>query len=140
MVRATRSGLPPAAVGMMIRSGRVGQVPVWAAAGETAASAAPRRSVLRVSDIRSLPLAAAGLVLQKTLPPHCRELLRIVASSSSRSAIAPAAGSPWEYQARAAIIAGTAGDALCLPRRSVRLRRLGRDNVPSRRPDGRRQA
>src|SRR5262245_55787374 len=65
MVRATRSGLPPAAVGMMIRSGRAGQVPVWAAAGETAASAAPYRNVLRVSDIRRLPPATAGLVLRE---------------------------------------------------------------------------
>src|SRR5262245_65379561 len=65
-VRATRSGLPPAAVGMMMRSGRTGQV--GAAAGATAASAAPCKSVLRVSNIRRLPPKAAGLVLQTKLP------------------------------------------------------------------------
>src|SRR4029453_6859128 len=63
-VRATRSGLPPAAVGMMMRSGRTGQAPVWAAAGETAAMAAAYSSVLRVNDIR-LSLPTAGLVVQE---------------------------------------------------------------------------
>ena len=55
-VRATMSGLPPGAVGMMIRNGRTGQLPVCAVAGGAIArAAAPYSKVLRVDAILASP-------------------------------------------------------------------------------------
>src|SRR6266851_4711720 len=55
-VRDTMSGLPPGAVGMMMRSGRVGHAGLWAKDGDAIPEAvAPYRNVLRVNGIFSLP-------------------------------------------------------------------------------------
>src|SRR2546428_6080536 len=75
-VRATRSGLPPGAVGMMILIGRVGQVGVCATDGWVAnAAAVPERNVLRVNAIVS-PDPDCGLSGATALPVVLDEFLR----------------------------------------------------------------
>src|SRR5262245_53781150 len=68
-VRDTRSGLPPAAVGMMIRNGRDGQAGACASDAPDPASAAPPASTnlrVRVKPVLptpGLPWDAAGLAV-----------------------------------------------------------------------------
>src|SRR5262249_5449540 len=71
--RATVSGLPPAAVGMMIFSGRDGQLALCASADETSGAAMmPCNSVLRVSDILATPPrpAASRLLAPSRIVAH----------------------------------------------------------------------
>src|SRR6266511_4474677 len=75
-VRATRSGLPPGAVGMMILIGRVGQFGVCATDGPVAnAAAVPERNALRVNAIVSpdpdCGLSVAGANRQPCLTNSC---------------------------------------------------------------------
>src|SRR6185295_19853922 len=62
--RAIRSGLPPAAVGMMMRRGRDGQAGVCAEEREGSASAAapPATNVLRVCNILLFPPQTPSVV------------------------------------------------------------------------------
>ena len=86
-VRDTMSGLPPGEVGMMIRSGRVGQLGACARAADTVPSAAtPESNVLRVNDILLFPSRSrpeVGFFCGGCSPPFCDALLRTSQPSSS---------------------------------------------------------
>ena len=88
-IRATVSGLPPGAVGMMIRSGRAGQFPVCAMARAAAPKAAtPSSNVLRVSDICPAPPDAVSFCFAQRRETLLRRICGIVAHR--RASVQPA--------------------------------------------------